>query len=235
MNLTRHSKVLQALNHHAQRFHRRLDVMPEDPQHSWAINETGTLETSRLFKTSDIEIEQQEISEINHIQIPDEMLQVHGYAPPKKAEGTVRLIYENVNRFCNRLCGNEKVERVKEIHDELEVDITAYCEHKLNMKHKKNVNCFNRLFKGGKAAIHSIVSHNVHENIGRVQQGGTSLLLFGHLTEQMDHNESGKDDSGLGQWTVITLQGGGVRTRVVCGYNPHGNSKLNSGTSYQQH
>jgi hypothetical protein len=163
------------------------------------------------------------------------MLQVHGYTPPKKAEGTVCLIYENGNGFCNRLCGNKKVERAKEIHDELEVDIVAYCEHKLNMKHKKNVNGFNRLFKGGKAAIHSIVLHNVHENIGRVQQGGTSMLLFGHLTEQMDHNESGKDDSGLGRWTVITLQREGIQTRVVCGYNPCGNSKLNSGTSYQQH
>jgi hypothetical protein len=115
------------------------------------------------------------------------------------------------------------------------VDIAAYCEHKLNMKHKKNVNGFNRLFKGGEAAIHSIVSHNVYENIGQVQQGGTSMLLFGHLTEQMDHNESGKDDSGLGWWTVITLQGDGIRARVVCGYNPCENSKLNSGTSYQQH
>ncbi len=235
MNVTHHSKVLQALNHRAQRFHRRLDVMPEDPQHSWAIDETRTLETSRLFKTSDIEIEQQEISEINRLQIPDKMLQVHGYAPPKKAEGTVRRIYENVNGFCNCLCGNKKVERAKEIHDELEVDIPAYCEHKLNMKHRMNVNGFNRLFKGSEAAIHSIVSHNVHENIGRVQQGGTSMLLFGHLTEQVDHNESGKDDSGIGRWTVITLQGDGVRTRVVCGYNPCGNSKLNSGTSYQQH
>jgi hypothetical protein len=32
----------------------------------------------------------------------------------------------------------------------------------------------------------------------------------------------------------MTLQGDGVRTRIVCGYNPCGNNKLNSGTSYQQ-
>ncbi len=30
------------------------------------------------------------------------------------------------------------------------------------------------------------------------------------------------------------LQGDGVQTRIVCGYNPCGNNKLNSGTSYQQ-
>ena len=43
-----------------------------------------------------------------------------------------------------------------------------------------------------------VVAHNVHENIGQTQQGGTSLLLFGHLTKQLDHDESGKDDTGLG-------------------------------------
>jgi hypothetical protein len=32
----------------------------------------------------------------------------------------------------------------------------------------------------------------------------------------------------------MTLQGKGVQTQIVCGYNPCSNSKLNSGTSYQQ-
>jgi hypothetical protein len=33
----------------------------------------------------------------------------------------------------------------------------------------------------------------------------------------------------------MTLQGDGVRTRIVCGYNPWENNNLNSGTTYQQH
>ncbi len=78
------------------------------------------------------------------------------------------------------------------------------------------------------------MAHNVHENVGQVQQGGTSLILFGHLIEQLNHNESGKDPTGLGRWTVMSLEGDGVRTRIVCGYNPCGNNELNSGTSYQQ-
>jgi hypothetical protein len=82
--------------------------------------------------------------------------------------------------------------------------------------------------------VQSVVAHNIHKNIGRTQQGGTSLLLFGHLTEQLDHNESGKDVSGLGRWSVMTLQGDRVRTRVVCSYNPCGSGKPNSGTTYQQ-
>ncbi len=60
------------------------------------------------------------------------------------------------------------------------------------------------------------------------------MLLFGHLTEQLDYDETGKDNSGLGRWTVMNLKGDGVRTRVVCGYNLCGSGKLNSGTTYQQ-
>jgi hypothetical protein len=36
------------------------------------------------------------------------------------------------------------------------------------------------------------------KKVGRVQQGGTNMILFGHLTEHFDHNESGKDTAGLG-------------------------------------
>ena len=233
-NITRHETVLQVLTNRAQRFRRKMNVVgSEVSTHDWTVDETGTIDTSVII--SELETEQQEISEMNNITLPEEILQVHGYAPPKKAEGTVRLIYENVNGLQNRLSGNEKVERAREIHNELEVDIAAYCKHKLNMKHKRNCNGFNQLFKGGEAAVQSVVAHNVHENIGRTQQGGTSLLLFGHLTEQLDHDESGKDDTGLGRWSVMTLKGVGVRTRIVCGYNPCGSGKLNSGTTYQQH
>jgi hypothetical protein len=60
--------------------------------------------------------------------------------------------------------------------------------------------------------IQSITAHNVHENIGHTQQGGTSLILFSHLTEQLDCNESRKDPTGLGQWMVMMLQGNGIQT-----------------------
>jgi len=145
-------------------------VGSEASTHDWTVDETGTINTSVII--SELETEQQEISEMNNITLPEEILQVHGYAPSKKVDGMVRLIYENVNGLQNRLSGNEKVERAKEMHDELEVDIAAYCEHQLNMKHKKNCNGFNQLFKGGEAAVRSVVAHNVHENIGRTQREG---------------------------------------------------------------
>ncbi len=88
----------------------------------------------------------------------------------------------------NKLSDNEKVEKAKEIHDELEVDIAAYNKHRLNMRHRGNVNGFNQIFKGGEVTNQSVVAHNIHKNISRVQEGGTSLLLFGTLTDQLDHD-----------------------------------------------
>jgi hypothetical protein len=114
-----------------------------------------------------MEAEQQEKEEVFNIKVLEEVLQVHGHAPPKKVEGSIRLIYENINGLCNCMLKNKKLDRARAIHDDLEVDIVAYCEHQLNMRHRLNCNDFNQLFKGGKAAIQSIVEHNTHKLFGK--------------------------------------------------------------------
>ncbi len=63
--------------------------------------------------------------------VPEEEFRIHGVAPASKLEGVIRLIYENVNGISNKLSNNEKVENAKKIHNELEVDIVAYNEHRL--------------------------------------------------------------------------------------------------------
>ncbi len=173
--------------------------------------------------------------EINKLDAPKELLSLHGSAPQKKPNGIVRLVYENVNGIANRLANNDKVERAKEIHDDLKVDIVAYNEHQLNMRHWRKVNRFNQLFHGGEMEIRSIVAHNVHKNVGQRQQGGMSLMLFGPLIEQLSMDQSGKDDTGLGRWMGMTFQGLGIRAWIICGYNPCSNNKPDSGTVYQQH
>ncbi len=80
------------------------------------------------------------------------------------------------------------------------------------MQDQQNVNSFSQLFKGGEAAIESMVAHNVHENIGKVQEGGTRLMAIRPLTEYIKHDQPGKDKTGLGQWAVMTLKGGRGRT-----------------------
>ncbi len=96
MNGTKHQTVLQVLTQCAQQFHRRLGGPGhKDSDHTWAIEGTGMLETLGLGK-GESEIEQPESSKVNKITVPEKVLQVHGFAPPRKAEGTVRLIYDCV-------------------------------------------------------------------------------------------------------------------------------------------
>jgi hypothetical protein len=64
----------------------------------------------------------------------------------------------------------------------------AYNKHRQNLRHKDNRNGWNQIFRGGEADIRLVVAYNVHEadRIGRVQEGGTGLLMFGPLTEYLD-------------------------------------------------
>jgi hypothetical protein len=244
MNITSHDSVLAALEHQVS-WYRCTGKLGDIGDHTVlvaaAIDKRGTVNASYFLNNNSENneqlelIERQERDRVRELGVADEVLQVHGTSPSSKGEGIMQLIYENVNGLSNKLSDNKKVEKAKEIHDKLEVDIVAYNKHRLNMRDRRNMNGFNQLFKGGEAAIWSVVVHNIHKDISRVQEGGTSLLLFGTLTDQLDHDQMGKDETGLGRWLVMTLKGDGVTMQVVCGYNPCFNKNPDSSTTYQQY
>ena len=161
---------------------------------------------------------------------------MHGIPPGKKRDGITRLIYENLNGINSRLSKNEKLDKARDVIDELAADIVAYNEHRLNLRHEDNRNGFKELFKGGETEIRAVAAHNAHENVGRTQEGGTALIAYGDLVEYLDTDNSGKDETGLGRWTYMRFAGAdGKSTYVVSGYNPCSNRKVDSGTTYQQH
>ena len=142
---------------------------------------------------------------------------------------------ENPNGLNTSMKDNEKLDKAKELIDELEADVVAYSEHRINCRHKRNKNGMAQMFKGGEAELRAVVGHNVHENISKVQEGGVSLMMVGPLLQQYNFEHSGKDDTGLGRWVSMVLEGeDGIVTRIVCCYNPCYNSKAGSRTTYQQ-
>ena len=232
LNTITHMSVLSALEQRANRLRQKGNLGEKEARtHSWMLDETGTINT-RLLEHGEILQQEQEIIR----GVSEEVLQVHGVLPGRKEEGITRLMYENANGLSNRMCGNHKLNKCKDLIDELGADIVAMNEHRQNVKHRDNRNGWNQLFKGGEADVRSVVAHNVHESegIGRTQEGGTGLLMFGPLTEYLDMPESGKDATGLGRWTTMLLKGKGIQTRIVCGYNPCANRNVDSRTSYQQ-
>ena len=97
-----------------------------------ALDETGTVSTAGLSDSDaeykdTITTEYTERVEINGVS--NELLEVHEVSPEKKPDGVTRLIYKHPNGFNSRIGGNEKLEKVVEIIDELEADLVAYSEH----------------------------------------------------------------------------------------------------------
>jgi hypothetical protein len=78
-----------------------------------------------------------------------------------------------------------------------------------------------------------VAANNIHQNIERVQEGGTGMVAFGKSTGYI--TKTGKDPHGLGR-RCWTLYGGsnGHNTRVVVAYNACRNKKKNLRTTYQQ-
>jgi hypothetical protein len=92
------------------------------------------------------------------------------------------------------------------------------------------------MFNGGETDLQAVASNNSNEETGKFQEGGTALITYGNLIQQFDSEGSSCDDLGLGRWTYMRFIGDDkFITRVVCGYSPCVNKKMNLGRVYQQH
>jgi exonuclease III len=245
MDRTKHAKVLSILEKRALRYRKTPVNDAQQNGRADCIDETGTVDTAGLTDDDSVETNLSDDWGLTPMQrgfleaagVSDELLRVHGLVPGSKQEGIVRLIYENLNGLNSRMADNEKLEKAREIIDDLEADIVCYNEHRLNLRHKQNRNGFSQLFRGGEAEIRTIAAHNVHESkeAGRIQEGGTAMMVFGPLIEKYDFEESGKDETGLGRLVVMTFRGAnGMKTRVLSCYNACYNNKKESRMSYQQ-
>ena len=92
-----------------------------------AMDKTGTIDTAELsdFDADALGGQYQKILtattlEMEEImEIADEILEVHGVAPGRKAEGVTRVIYENSDGLNNLIGRNRKLEKANEIKDDL--------------------------------------------------------------------------------------------------------------------
>ena len=192
LNTTTHMTVLKALEQQAAKYRVKGKLLEvETRSHSWGLDDTGNIDTTCLQSRE--KIKQQEQIDIRGVL--EEVLQVHGVLPGCKEDGITRLIYENANGIPNRLNRNDKLDKAKDLINELGANVVAYNKHRQNLQHKDNRNGWNQLFRGGDADIRSVRAHNVHkaDRIGQVQEGGTGMLLFGPITEYLDVPASEKD------------------------------------------
>ena len=103
---------------------------------------------------------------------------------------------------------NEKLDKARQVIDDLQADVVCYNEHRQNLKHKTNRNGFRQMFNGRETNLRAIAAHNANEDAGKFQEGGTAMLVYGDLIEQFNLEGSGRDNLGLGRWTFMKFTGG---------------------------
>jgi hypothetical protein len=115
-----------------------------------AIDKTGTVSCYNIGmdEMSWKEVEELIIKEI--MEVSDNLLEVHGVPPGQKGEGITRLIYENLNELQTMLSKtNEKLEKARQVIDDLQMDLVCHDDHPQNLRHKPNRNGFRQMFNGG--------------------------------------------------------------------------------------
>ena len=78
-------------------------------------------------------------------------------------------MYEILNDLNSIISGNDKLEKARQIIDDIEAYVVAYCEHRQNLRQKQNKNGFRHIFNGGETDIRAIAAHNGNDNVSRVQ------------------------------------------------------------------
>jgi len=82
--------------------------------------------------------------------------------------------------------------------------------------------------------LHVITGHNIHDNFGQKQFGGTFLLGHEDITSSI--SATGSDPSGLGCWVWFALSGQtGITTRIISAYRPSESSYNHTNGVRAQH
>ncbi len=143
--MTPHQKVLTALEQRAAWYlnSQTCEDLKDECFSDEAIHETGMLlhASKRDGERSWVVVEEQLIQEIKGVS--EYLLEVHGLPPGRKGEGVTWLIYENLNGLQLTMSKQkEKLEKVRQVIDNLQADIVCYNEHHQNLRHKANCNGF---------------------------------------------------------------------------------------------
>ena len=241
INIKTHSSALDALAKRAQCFQAKFKSNKDYDEDliAGAIKQSEEVHKKIISELEGTDSEKLDIQQL--LEDKAELLEVQDVAPSQKAEGIVRLVYENVNGLRAQLGGNQKLSKLKVVFDDLEADIFAFNEHKNNLKHKLNKrHGLNQLFFGGDTMARGIWGSNRHNHEDKYldkksMEGGTGMVAFGEMASLMNAQHLGTDESGLARWTVMEFRGlDGHNTKILCGYVPCKNNRDNSGTSYQQ-
>ncbi len=143
--------------------------------------------------------------------------------PRPKADGHIWIGFCNIDGFPATSFQNPKVTELHFFISQMELDVFAGCKANLNWSKMPKGASLWEWFQS-ELPLHTISSHNIHDNFHHWQFSGTFLLGSGPITSSI--TTSGVDPSGLGRWSWFCLQGcTGHSICIISGYCPQKTEK----------
>jgi hypothetical protein len=127
------------------------------------------------------------------------LLQPIGITPGPKGNGITQIFYENLTIISTNLSNNYKLQKTMGIIDDMEVDVFAFNEHKINFAHKENCRQgLTKIFHGGETltrATGGSLKHPVARTLGKWMEGRTGMLAYGEIASLLSPELSGTDST----------------------------------------
>lgn len=154
-----------------------------------------------------------------------------GYIPREKETQFVRVAFENVNS----IGPGWKIDKLnKDVIPSLEVDVFLFNELQQDWRAVPTEKRFIHQLQPGISRRGLFANNQTERSLGKDQPGGTGLVAMGRISDLV--REIGCDNTQLGHWCWITIDGGaGVKTRIVSVYNPVQSRNGKGHTVWEQH
>ena len=160
-------------------------------------------------------------------------MKLHGDPLGTKPDGVVRFVFENWDGCAPWKRRNDKILQARRFVRRVSADAYLGAETRANWKALPYDSLLPQLFQS-QTELKAVAGHNIHEENGRAQEGGTCLMIFDFLTTVT--SELGTDPTGLGRWCWAKFVGKNDHvTRLVSAYQPVRAGKRQLKAVYQQH
>ena len=135
-----------------------------------------------------------------------------------KEEGMIRLVCDNFDNLNITTNYEGKLGRLRGLARRTEADLLMGSEVGVNWSAVEDKDRLDERL-ATETALRLVTAHNEHENHGKIQRGGTCLMVFDAICSTVA--TMGTDVSGLGRWCWVLLEGKeGHKTYVLAAYQP---------------
>ncbi len=141
LQTTPHSTIMEQLRNRADRFRKQGRLRDKELEDIISkIKEGEEFKANNVSKTETDE--HKRVMEV----MGEGLLQMHGTAPNTKQDGIFKIMDESCNGLNNRIGGNDKIGKIMDIKEDLDINCLMICEHHLNFRHKDNKNDLKQMF-----------------------------------------------------------------------------------------